>query len=64
MTAKALIQLLIDDQRNAPHARHLVDDLGSTLRRMARETVWHDRQQALEALADQCDGAVREMPDD
>ena len=64
MTAKALLDLLIADQRQAPHARHLVDDLGSTLRRMAGETVWTDRRQALEALADQCDEAVREMPDD
>lgn len=29
MTAKTLIDLLIADQRQAPHARHLVDDLGS-----------------------------------
>lgn len=64
MTAKTLLDLLIDDQQQAPHARHLVDDLGTTLRRMADETVWTDRRQALEALADQCDGAVREMPDD
>lgn len=64
MTAKTLIDLLIADQKQAPHARHLVDDLGTTLRRMARETVWTDRWLELEALADQCADAVREMPDD
>lgn len=64
MTAAKLIGFLIDDQRDAPASRHIIDDLEPALRRMAAQTVWHDRRLALEALADQCAEAVREMPDD
>ncbi len=65
MTARRLLDLLVAWQTSQPETRHIVDDLGFALRGVIRDSVGSDREIAqLRELADRCDDAVKEMPDD
>ena len=63
MTDDRLITLLIAWQGREPFRRHILEELASAMRSAARALTSADAGN-LRRLADRCDDAVKEMPDD